>query len=118
MNLLIPLLVAIFSISFYGSSVHATTFDLSSSEIEESFSDESSNCVVFDSEERIITINCKIVNLSAINNQLNDTDIIRSGGRTGHRYEGGDDSIIIGNNIHNLYFAFYSKGVGGMKMSC
>jgi mannuronan 5-epimerase len=36
------------------------------------------------------------------------------GGRTGLRYEGGDGSIIRGNNIHNLYFAFYSKGVGGM----
>ncbi|MGH9974514.1 MAG: right-handed parallel beta-helix repeat-containing protein, partial [Nitrososphaeraceae archaeon] len=38
------------------------------------------------------------------------------GGRTGLRYEGGDGSIIRGNNIHNLYFAFYSKGVGGMKI--
>jgi poly(beta-D-mannuronate) C5 epimerase len=38
------------------------------------------------------------------------------GGRTGLRYEGGDNSIIIGNNIHDLYFAFYSKGVGGMKI--
>ncbi|MGH9985938.1 MAG: NosD domain-containing protein, partial [Nitrososphaeraceae archaeon] len=36
------------------------------------------------------------------------------GGRTGLRYESGDGSIISGNNIHNLYFAFYSKGVGGM----
>src|SRR5918994_1639884 len=232
MNLLIPLLLAIFSIYFYSSSVHATTFDSSSSEIEESIPDESSNCVVFDSEERIIAINCKTANLSEIYNQLNDTDIIRSdetedkgwilnagitvaknatfyvnstdtswlkiladgetaypitvsgslkidsvkviswnsntnnyttsqdsdrngedvsignprpyivvaedatgttdisnseiaylgyesgygGGRTGLRYEGGDDSIIIGNNIHNLYFAFYSKGVGGMKI--
>ena len=38
------------------------------------------------------------------------------GGRTGLRYEGGDGSIVSGNNIHNLYFAFYSKGVGGMKV--
>ena len=38
------------------------------------------------------------------------------GGRTGLRYEGGDGSIIRGNDIHNLYFAFYSKGVGGMKI--
>src|ERR687897_2378822 len=76
MNLLIPLLVAIFSISFYGSSVHATTFDLSSSEIEESFPDESSNCVLFDSEERIITINCKTASLSDVNKQLKDPDII------------------------------------------
>ncbi|MGE5661290.1 MAG: right-handed parallel beta-helix repeat-containing protein [Ignavibacteriales bacterium] len=38
------------------------------------------------------------------------------GGRTGLRYEGGDGSIVSGNNIHDLYFAFYSKGVGGMKV--
>jgi mannuronan 5-epimerase len=36
------------------------------------------------------------------------------GGLTGLRYEGGHGSIIRGSNIHNLYFAFYSKGVGGM----
>lgn len=36
------------------------------------------------------------------------------GGRTGLRYEGGDGSTIGGNNIHDLYFGFYSKGVGGM----
>lgn len=35
-------------------------------------------------------------------------------GRTGLRYEGGDGSIIKGNNIHNMWFALYSKGVGGM----
>jgi mannuronan 5-epimerase len=35
-------------------------------------------------------------------------------GRTGLRYLGGDGSIIRGNNIHNLYFGLYSKGVGGM----
>jgi mannuronan 5-epimerase len=38
------------------------------------------------------------------------------GGRTGLRYEGGDGSVLRGNNIHNLYFAFYSKGVGGMEI--
>jgi parallel beta-helix repeat protein len=38
------------------------------------------------------------------------------GGRTGLRYEGGDGSMVSGNNIHDLYFAFYSKGVGGMKV--
>jgi poly(beta-D-mannuronate) C5 epimerase len=231
MNLFIALFLMVFSISFYISSVHATTFD-PSSEIGESFPNESSNCVIFDSEERIITINCKTANLSDIYNQLNDTDIIRSdetvdkgwvlnggitvaknatlyinssdtswlkiladgetaypitvsgslkidsvkvtswnpntnnyttsqdsdrngedvsigtprpyiviaedatgttditnseiaylgyesgygGGRTGLRYEGGGESVIRGNNIHNLYFAFYSKGVGGMKI--
>jgi len=36
------------------------------------------------------------------------------GGRTGLRYEGGDSSILRGNNIHELYFAFYSIGVGEM----
>jgi poly(beta-D-mannuronate) C5 epimerase len=35
-------------------------------------------------------------------------------GRTGLRYLGGDGSIIRGNNIHNLYFGLYSRGVGGM----
>jgi parallel beta-helix repeat protein len=36
------------------------------------------------------------------------------GGKTGLRYDGGSGSILIGNNIHNLYFGFYSSGVGGM----
>src|SRR5215204_3651984 len=35
-------------------------------------------------------------------------------GRTGLRYEGGDGSIVKGNNIHNMWFGFYSKGVGGV----
>jgi mannuronan 5-epimerase len=34
-------------------------------------------------------------------------------GRTGLRYEGGDGSIIKGNNIHNMWFALYTRGVGG-----
>ena len=38
------------------------------------------------------------------------------GGLTGLRYEGGHGSIVRGNNIHDLYFAFYSKGVGGMVL--
>ncbi len=38
------------------------------------------------------------------------------GGLTGLRYEGGHGSTISGNDIHNLYFAFYSKGVGGMVL--
>jgi parallel beta-helix repeat protein len=38
------------------------------------------------------------------------------GGRTGLRYEGGDGSIIRGNNIQDLYFGFYSKGVGDIKV--
>src|SRR5215207_3231715 len=35
-------------------------------------------------------------------------------GRSGLRYEGGDGSIVKGNNIHNMWFGFYSKGVGGI----
>jgi poly(beta-D-mannuronate) C5 epimerase len=36
------------------------------------------------------------------------------GGTSGLRYAGGDGSIIMNNNIHHLYFGFYSSGVGGM----
>ena len=35
-------------------------------------------------------------------------------GRTGLRYEGGDGSMIKGNNIHDLWFALYTKGTGGL----
>jgi mannuronan 5-epimerase len=35
-------------------------------------------------------------------------------GRSGLRYDGGDGSVIRGNNIHHLYFALYSNGVGGI----
>lgn len=35
-------------------------------------------------------------------------------GKTGLTYLGGDNSIIRNNDIHDLYFAFYSKEVGGM----
>jgi mannuronan 5-epimerase len=35
-------------------------------------------------------------------------------GRTGLRYEGGDGSIIKGNNIHDMWFGLYTKGVGGL----
>lgn len=35
-------------------------------------------------------------------------------GRTGLRYEGGDGSIIKGNNIHDLWFALYTRGTGGL----
>lgn len=37
-------------------------------------------------------------------------------GRTGLRYEGGDGSLVKGNNIQDLYFGFYSKGVGGITI--
>ena len=36
------------------------------------------------------------------------------GGVTGLTYLGGDNSVLRNNNIHDLYFAFYSNGVGGM----
>jgi mannuronan 5-epimerase len=36
------------------------------------------------------------------------------GGKQGLRYDGGSGSILRGNNIHNLYFGFYSSGIGGM----
>ena len=36
------------------------------------------------------------------------------GGKTGLRFDGGSGSILRGNNIHNLYFGFYSSGVGEM----
>lgn len=35
-------------------------------------------------------------------------------GKTGLTYLGGDNSVIRNNDIHDLYFAFYSKEVGGM----
>ena len=36
------------------------------------------------------------------------------GGKSGLRYDGGSGSILRGNNIHHLYFGFYSSEVGGM----
>ena len=38
------------------------------------------------------------------------------GGSTGLRYEGGDDSLVKGNNIHDLYFGIFSKCVGDIKI--
>ena len=35
-------------------------------------------------------------------------------GRTGIRYDGGNNSRIQGNDIHNLWFGFYSVGVSGI----
>jgi mannuronan 5-epimerase len=39
-----------------------------------------------------------------------------SAGASGLSYYGGDNSILKNNKIHNLYFGFYSKGVGGMDI--
>ncbi|HET7149742.1 MAG TPA: NosD domain-containing protein [Candidatus Nitrosopolaris sp.] len=35
-------------------------------------------------------------------------------GTAGLNYYGGDGSVLLGNNIHHLYFGFYSSGVGRM----
>lgn len=37
-------------------------------------------------------------------------------GASGLSYYGGDNSTLKNNKIHNLYFGFYSKGVGGMDI--
>jgi parallel beta-helix repeat protein len=230
--------MSIFALAFtFSQSVHASTADLSSSSDTRdlsslSSSDATSECVTFDSEERMITINCRTINLTQIDSQIKNPDVIRKdtnvdkgwvlnagitiaenailyinssdtswlkiladeetaypiyvsgslkidsvrisswnpninnytssldshrngedvqlgtprpyivvnddatgttditnseltslgyesgygGGRTGLRYEGGDDSLIKGNNIHDLYFGFYSKGVDGIRI--
>ena len=38
------------------------------------------------------------------------------GGSTGLRYEGGDDSLIKGNYIHDSVLGFYLKGVDGIRI--
>jgi mannuronan 5-epimerase len=232
------LATSIFALAFtFSQSVNASTADLSSSSDTSDLSSLSSSdatfeCVTFDSEERMITINCRTVNLIQIDSQIKNPDVIRKdtnvdkgwvlnagitiaenailyinssdtswlkiladeetaypiyvsgslkidsvrisswnhninnytssldshrngedvqlgtprpyivvnddatgttditnseltslgyesgygGGRTGLRYEGGDDSLIKGNNIHDLYFGFYSKGVDGLRI--
>jgi mannuronan 5-epimerase len=235
MNLVIVILTAVFTLSQSSTTSYASISNSLSSDAGylsslPSSSNIVSNCVTFDFEDRIITITCKNSNLTQIDNQLNNSDIIRrdegsdkgwvlnagitvpnnatlyinssdtswlkiiadgettypifvsgslkidsvgitswnpntnnytssldshrngeavqigtprpyiivnddaegttditnseiahlgyesgyGGGRTGLRYEGGDGSTIRGNNIHDLYFGFYSKGVGGM----
>ena len=37
-------------------------------------------------------------------------------GKTGITYLGGDNSVLRNNNIHDLYFAFYSSGVGDILL--
>jgi len=240
MSAIIPILAGIFALSLlYGNSVHASsTADLSSTEAVGSsqFPSTTANsnfkCVTFDSEERVITITCSATDLTHVNDQLKNPDVLTrdnssdkgwilnagitiaqnamlyinssdtswlkiladeetdypihvsgslkidsvkmtswnpntnnyttsqdsgrggqdvqvgtprpyivvdseatgttditnseiaylgyesgyGGGRTGLRYEAGDGSIIRGNEIHNLYFGFYSKGVGGIRI--
>jgi len=235
---IVLLATLIFALAFtFSQSVNASTADLSSSSdtgdlSSLSSSDATSECVTFDSEERMITINCRTINLTQIDSQIKNPDVIRKdtnvdkgwvlnagitiaenailyinssdtswlkiladeetaypiyvsgslkidsvrisswnpninnytssldshrngedvqlgtprpyivvnddatgttditnseltslgyesgygGGRTGLRYEGGDDSLIKGNNIHDLYFGFYSKGVDGIRI--
>ncbi|MGC1134200.1 MAG: right-handed parallel beta-helix repeat-containing protein [Nitrososphaeraceae archaeon] len=235
---IVLLATSIFALAFtFSQSVNALTADLSSSSdtgdlSSLSSSDATSECVTFDSEERMITINCRTINLTQIDSQIKNPDVIRKdtnvdkgwvlnagitiaenailyinssdtswlkiladeettypiyvsgslkidsvrisswnpninnytssldshrngedvqlgtprpyivvnddatgttditnseltslgyesgygGGRTGLRYEGGDDSLIKGNNIHDLYFGFYSKGVDGIRI--
>jgi mannuronan 5-epimerase len=229
---LISLIILFFALSFT-TLAYAASSDSSSSEMENpSLTERSSNCITFDSEERIITITCEATNLTTISNQLNDSDVLDrdttidkvwilnagvtvaqdaalyinstdtswlkmigdgntahpirisgslkidsvkitswnpntnnytlspdshrngedvqigtprpyiivepdatgttditnseiaylgyesgyGGGLTGLRYEGGQGSMIRGNDIHDLYFAFYSKGVGGIVL--
>jgi parallel beta-helix repeat protein len=227
------LLALLTTTCFYsGNPVQSTSSTTSQTEEEDSIGGDSSSCVSFDSGERIVTITCKAANLSDINDQLMDQDVLRrddnvdkgwilnagiqvssnatlyinstdtswlkiladeqtdypilvsgslkidsvkvtswnpntnnyttsqdsdrngedvtigtprpyivvedgatgttditnseiaylgyesgyGGGRTGLRYEAGDGSIIRGNDIHNLYFGLYTKGVGGMTI--
>ena len=60
------------------SSVNASTADLSSSEANDSSSSPNvtSACVTFNSEERMMAISCKTTDLTQIDNQLKDSDVI------------------------------------------
>jgi mannuronan 5-epimerase len=73
----ISLILVLFT-SFYTTTLtYATSSDSSTSEMENpSITGPPSNCVTFDSEERIITITCKTTNLTEIANQLKDPGII------------------------------------------
>jgi poly(beta-D-mannuronate) C5 epimerase len=227
------LLFAVFTIIYSSNSVQPTSSTIQTEEEQDSVEGDSVSCVSFDSEERMVTVTCKAANLSDINDQLvnqdvllrdatvdkgwilnagiqvspnaalyiNSTDtswlkiladeqtaypILVSGslkidsvkmtswnpntnnyttsqdsyreaggdvtvgtprpyivvedgatgttditnselaflgyeagygaGRTGLRYEAGDGSVLNGNEIHHLYFGFYSRGVGGMTI--
>jgi poly(beta-D-mannuronate) C5 epimerase len=227
------LLLAVFTITYlYSSNPVQSTSSTTQTEEVDSVGGDSSSCVSFDSEERIVTVTCKAANLSDINDQLMNQDVLRrdetvdkgwilnagiqvspnatlyinstdtswlkiladeqtdypvlvsgslkidsvkvtswnpdtnnytssqdsdrngddvtigtprpyivvedgatgttditnselaflgyesgyGGGRTGLRYEAGDGSIIRGNDIHNMYFGLYTRGVGGMTI--
>lgn len=76
---IVILTAAVFALSItFSQSVNASTADLSSSEANDSSSSPNvtSACVTFNSEERMITISCKTTNLTQIDNQLKDSDVI------------------------------------------
>ncbi|MGI0044869.1 MAG: hypothetical protein ACRD47_14275 [Nitrososphaeraceae archaeon] len=82
MNPVVVILTAVFTLSQSSTPSYASIFNSLSSEAGYSpflllSSDIVSNCVTFDSEERTITITCKNSNLTQIDNQLNNSDIIR-----------------------------------------
>jgi mannuronan 5-epimerase len=62
------LTAAIFTLSLYSTPVFAS--------ISNSASSESSNCISFDSSERVISITCKTSTLTDIYNQLNNKNIL------------------------------------------
>ena len=75
MSSLFSLIIVLFPLSFYSLPIYAT----SSSEMESPpLTGPPSNCVTFDSEERIITITCKTSNLSQIDSQLKNPDVSAS----------------------------------------
>lgn len=75
--------MSIFALAFtFSQSVHASTADLSSSSDTRdlaslSSSDVTSECVTFVSEERMITINSRTINLTQIDSQIKNPDVIR-----------------------------------------
>lgn len=80
---IVLLATSIFALAFtFSQSVHASTAALSSSSdtsdlLSLSSSDATSECVTFDSEERMITINCRTINLTQIDSQIKNPDVIR-----------------------------------------
>ena len=90
LSVMIIILAAVFALSLLcGTSVHASssTDDLSSTKATNSSSPSSSsssssttttdsNCVTFDSEARVITITCSATDLTHVNDQLKDTDVL------------------------------------------
>jgi mannuronan 5-epimerase len=77
MRALFSLIIVLLPLSFYSTPIYAT----SSSEMESPpLTAPPSNCVTFDSEERIISITCKTSNLSQIDSQLKNPDVLRRDG--------------------------------------